>query len=359
MENSPRRPRILALSDGRAGHVHQTEGVLNHLPDADHEMIRVEYPSKGADNALRAKMLMRRGFVTPIGARAMLSTALTPDSFTELANVSPPDIVFSTGSSLAAPNLLLSKMFGAKSVVCTRPSPLGIKPFDLALLPRHQWIDDAPNTARLLGVPTHITPELVAERRAELDATGQTFGPTIGILFGGDDRRYRWTVDLAQRTIEALVGVAGQTGTQIAIATSRRTPPEVEAFLKSRLSESPRCIYSAFVSDPTPKDKPVLTIFALSAWVAVTVDSFSMVCEAASSGRPVGLIQIPSRRADRHASTFDAISDAAGMTQMRLDTLYESASAFTRSPRAARPLRDAETAANAVRVLLGLGAPIP
>ncbi|MDA1192355.1 MAG: ELM1/GtrOC1 family putative glycosyltransferase [Candidatus Poribacteria bacterium] len=351
MENST---RILALSDGKPGHVHQTEGILMRLPDVARQVVPIEYRSKNADNGLRAKVTVRRNVMTTGGARAMLESALTFESYEALMNADPPSLVLSTGSSVAAPNLLMSRIHRAWSVVCTRPSPIGVRHFDLAVLPRHQWRFEGENTVKTLGVPTHITPEIVEQRREALAARPDEPLPrVIGLLFGGNDRRYRWTVEAAQKVIEVLVGVAGRAGMKIAVATSRRTPPEVEAFMKARLAESPACVYSAFASDPPREgDNGVLTILALSAWVAVTVDSYSMVCEAASSGKPVGLIEIPPRRADRYAAAYDAISDKTGMFQLNLETLYEMALSFTQNLRPVTPLDDAQTAADAVRRLL-------
>jgi len=355
MEDAPAvRPLILALTDGKPGHFHQTEGILAHLPEADRETIRVTFRSKAADNWLRVQVAVGRRLIPARAARAMLNTALEPGSFDALLSVKPPNAVLSTGSSVASVNLLLGRIFGARTVVCMRPSPIGVGPFDLAILARHQWVEDDENAVRVLGVPTHVTPELVEERRRALP---EPVPPTIGLLFGGNDTRYWWTADAAQEVLDVLMAVARATGRWLAVTTSRRTPPDVEALIRSRVVENPYCAYAALASDPSPKEAPVQTILAMSEWVAVTVDSFSMVCEAASSGKPVGLIRIPSARSDRYAPAFAAIAEQTGMADMPLDTLHEQALRLTQNPPQTTPLRDAATAADGIRRLLGIGAP--
>ncbi|MBT3266975.1 hypothetical protein HN371_07465 [Candidatus Poribacteria bacterium] len=353
MEDGPARMTIVALSDGKPGHFHQTRGILDRLPEFDHHIVDIEFRGKRSDNALRAKVAVGRSLTSEAAARAWLDTALTPNSARALAAVPVPHMLLSTGSSVAAPNLLMARAHGAKSVVCTRPSPIGGRRFDLALLPHHQWGQGEENATRLLGVPTHITPQAVARKRDELALanSGEPL-PALGLLFGGDDRRYSWTLEAARKVVESLIAVASRAGLQVAVATSRRTPSNVTEYIRARVTQSPVCAYAAFPDDEPPKHDAVITVLAHSVWTAVTVDSFSMVCEAASAGTPVGLIEIPSRRPDRYAAAFDAIAERTRLTRMRPDTLYEVATSLTQSPPEVEALDDAGTAADAIRRLM-------
>ena len=359
MENKAARKRILGLLDGKPGHVHQTEGVLKHLDDLDHDLIHVRFRSKSADNALRSAVVLGGASVGKALASTLLDAALTPESRRATAELPPPAAILSTGSSVAAPNVLLARIHGCRAVVCTRPSPIGVRPFDVAIVPHHQREWFRPSDIPTIGVPTPITPESVETRRLELlagaVADGRATAPTIGLLIGGNDKRYRWSVSMAETVLEALLAVASRNDMRLAIATSRRTPLDVEAFIRARVVESPMCAYSALAHDPTRTDESAVeTVCALSMWVAVTVDSFSMVCEAASSGKPVGLISVKPRRPDRYAQTYDIIAAQTGMVRMRLNTLYETAMSMTQNPQPSRPLHDAEDAATGVRAALGL-----
>ena len=353
MEDAPSRVTVLALSDGKPGHFHQTRGILDRLTEFEPHFVDIAFPSKRADNALRAKVAVGRSLITVGAARAWLDAALTPESASALADVPRPDIVLSTGSSVAGPNRLVARLNGARSVVCTRPSPIGARGFDLAILPRHQWGHGEGNAVNVLGVPTHIRPQAVTRRREELAREGGPApGRALGLLFGGDDRRYRWTLEAATKVVESLTAVANRADMQVAIATSRRTPQDVTDYIRSRVSQSPVCAYAAFPDDDPPKQDVALTVLAHSVWTAVTVDSFSMVCEAASAGTPVGLIEIPPRRPDRFAVAFDAIAERTRLTRMRPDTLYEVATSLTQSPPDVEALDDAGTAADAIRRLM-------
>ena len=312
----------------------------------------ISFLSKRADNGLRAKVVVGRNLVTVGAARSWLEAALTGESVAELASVVTPDIVLSTGSSVAPVNLLVSRLHGAKSVVCSRPSPIGAGLFDMAILPRHQWQHGDDTAVRVLGAPTHVTPQGVAWRRQELAESGvEDAGEALGLLFGGNDKRYTWSLDAARKVVESLIAVANRADRRIAVATSRRTPADVADYVRGRLTQSPVCGYAAFPGDDPPKANVVQTVLAHSLWTAVTVDSFSMVCEAASGGTPVGLIEIPSRRPDRYAVTYDAIAEHTRLTRMRVDTLYDVATSLTQSQPDVRSLDDAGTAAHAVAQL--------
>ncbi len=359
MEDSTSGRRILALLDHRPGHVRQTEGILRRLDAIVSDTVELSFRSKRADNALRAKAVLARGIAGRRMADRWLNAALTRRCRDELADMPRPDAILSTGSSLAAPNLLLARSFGCPSIVCTRPSPIGVRPFDLAVLPLHQKAKARAKDVTTVGVPTTITPDQIADRRRHIEdaarTEGRTLRPTIGLLMGGNDGRYSWTVGMAETVVEALLATASRHGMHLAVATSRRTPVDVEAFIRARVVESPMCSYAALAHDPDQRpDAPVETILALSSWVAVTVDSLTMVCEAASSGRPVGLIAIKPRRTDRFAPTMEAIAQKTGMIRMRLPTLYELATSLVRSPPEVVPLRDAETAAAGIQDMLNL-----
>ena len=348
--------RAILLSDGKPGHYNQSLGVIERLPECEYHWIDVKFRSKQRDNLLRVLMRLFGRFRLPHRLiKACLHMALQRDTLDEIYAVAP-DFILSTGSSVAAPNLLIGQLFDAKTVTCRRPSPVGIQHFDLAILPRMYWSRrDRANVCKTLGVPNRVRPEKLEVQRKELqtdlDLSDQR---RIGILIGGEDRYDTITETTATRIIEVLQQFATKWDSQLLLTTSRRTPPSVEDLISKRLSDTQRCPILVLAHSENSLTDPVGTIFALSDVIIVTEDSFSMVCEAASSGKRVIILEVDHktrRRPKRHQVYSEIMRHASVMWSgvEDLEIVLETALA-AESP--VKPLQDTQVAATVVRQLL-------
>ena len=348
--------RAILLSDGKPGHYNQSLGVIEWLPECEHHWIDVKFRSKQRDNLLRVLMRLFGGFGLPRRfIKACLHMALQRDTLDEIYAVAP-DFILSTGSSVAAPNLLIGQLYDAKTVTCRRPSPVGIYHFDLALLPRMYWPHrDKNNVCKTLGVPNRVRPEklevLRKEFQTDLDLSDQR---RIGVLIGGEDRYDTITEMTSTRLIEVLQRFVTRWGSQLLLTTSRRTPLSVENLIGKQLSNTQYCPILVLAHGENSITDPVETIFALSDVIVVTEDSFSMVCEAASSGKRVIILEVDHktrRRPKRHKVYSEIMRHASVMhsSVKDLEIALETALA-DESP--IKPLRDTQVAAKAVRQLL-------
>jgi len=348
--------RAILLSDGKPGHYNQSLGVIERLPECEYHWIDVKFRSKQRDNLLRVLMRLFGGFRLPRWLiKACLHMALQRDTLEEIHAVAP-DFILSTGSSVAAPNLLIGQLLDAKTVTCRRPSPVGIQHFDLAILPRMYWSRrDRANVCKTLGVPNRVRPEKLEAQRKELQTDLNLSNQRrIGILIGGEDRYDTITETTATRIIEVLQQFTTKWDSQLLLTTSRRTPPSVENLISKRLSDTQRCPILVLAHSENSLTDPVGTIFALSDVIIVTEDSFSMVCEAASSGKRVIILAVDHktrRRPKRHQVYSEIMRHASVMCSgvEDLEIALETALA-AESP--VKPLQDTQVAATAVRQLL-------
>jgi lauroyl/myristoyl acyltransferase/mitochondrial fission protein ELM1 len=291
-------PEILVLSDGKPGHYNQSFGIMDRLNDINMKLLEVRFKKKWRDNLLRVSTCMLwRIYLPDKLIKAMLSWAMEKASFENLMKVGHFDAVLSTGSSVAAPNVLLGKLTGAKTIVCTRPSPVGIKPFDLVILPEHSRPGHIPgNVTMTLGVPNRITPEYVRTAGIKLaQDLNLDKKQVIGLLLGGDDPYYSIPPDMASMLCDILTDMCREAHIQIALTTSRRTNPDSEIVIKSKMSGNPSCCLLVLASEPQ-KENPVPGILGISDVTIVTEDSFSMVCETASSGRKIVMLETERRK---------------------------------------------------------------
>ena len=348
--------RAILLSDGKPGHYNQSLGVIERLPGCEYHWIDVKFRSKQRDNLLRVLTRLFGGFRLPRRLiKACLHMALQRNTLDEIYTVAP-DFIISTGSSVAAPNLLIGQLFDAKTVTCRRPSPIGIHHFDLAILPRMYWSRrNRANICKTLGVPNRVRPEELEMQRNELqmdlDLSDQR---RIGILIGGDDRYDTITDTTAARLVAVLQQFATKWDSQLLLTTSRRTPLSVENLISKRLSNTERCPILVLAHSEDSLTDPVGTIFALSDVIIVTEDSFSMVCEAASSGKRVIIFKVDHkthRRPKRH-EVYSEIMRHASVMRSGIEDLEMSLETALTAESSIKPLQDTQVAATAVRQLL-------
>ena len=125
--------------------------------------------------------------------------------------------------------------------------------------------------------------------------------------------------------------------------------------LSSTLKHADWCPFFIEPNTPSALTDPYQAILALSDLLIVTADSFSMVCEAASSGRPVIVLKLSRERAKKpkRYNVYAYMEQHAVVRQCRLDGLkqYIADGLTSRVPNT--PLRDTETAAEAIHSLSG------
>lgn len=350
--------KIVILSDKKPGHYKQSLGIVEKMPECQVEWLEVEFRRKWRDNLLRVFICIFGGVSLSIPLiHTLLRGNLTAETYNVLTQLQTADIVLSTGSSVAPVNLLLGRILGAKTVTCRSPSPVGTRYFDLAILPMLSW-HNAPsknNVCQTIGVPNPISPDILdAERRRLNHEMNLPERPRIGLLIGGSDRHETITVADAERLSKICETVATEMNTQILVTTSRRTPSDVTAHLVSKVKHSDRCPLFIVPDTPSELEDPYQAILALSDLLIVTADSFSMVCEAASSGRKVIALMLSSKnvRLPKRHKVYEYMEQHAIVSRCRLEELAQHIKSALTSRASNTPLQDTETAVQAIRQLV-------
>ena len=350
--------RVIILSDNRPGHYKQSLGIVQKLPECRTEWLEVRFKQKWRDNVLRVFMCVFGGLSLPASLiHVILQWSLVPESYTALTRLQTGDIILSTGSSVAAINLLLGQILGAKTVTCRRPSPIGTRYFDLAILPMISWHNakGGSNICQTIGVPNPISSDTLNAERKRLQYTlNLPDCRRIGILLGGTDRHETITTADAAKLFDICETVAAEMNAQVLVTTSRRTPPDVVASLSSTLKHTDWCPLFIVPDIPSELEDPYQAILALSDLLIVTGDSFSMVCEAASSGCPVIVLMLSEEKArlpKRH-EVYRYMEEQEIVRRCRLDNLAQHTVDNLASDVPPSPLQDTETAVRAIRSLM-------
>lgn len=255
-------PVIWLLTDNKPGHRNQLKGLGNRL--------RVK--------AGASLFWVNTQEVSVPLWRALL--AIPPALHKALPH---PDLVIAAGTGTHKLLLSARRLKNAKTLVIMKPG-FPRSWVDGAIIPAHDGITANQNTLIIEGAINTITPLATVTDKPEalllLGGPSQHFDWDDGVVFGqvthliSEYPQWRWTISGSRRTPDALrAQLEGLEGPRITVANPDSTH---EDWLSHRVAES-RAVW-------------------------VTPDSMSMVCEAATSGVPTGLLQLQSRAGSRVAN---------------------------------------------------------
>ncbi len=266
--------RVLWLTDDRPGHRNKAAGVLHAL--------RRKRPVEVIEQRVNWRWSAARQMLGRLGEAGL---KLPPNWFlTGHQSVAEVDLILSAGGSTQWVNAALSAQLNVPNVFCGSLRKLPASLFDVIPLPDPPT-DSAPYL-RLDLLPSNISSQIA--REAADACFGQRLeGRVWTVLIGGDGEGLRWSIDDLRALTERLVDAASEQEIKLAVATSRRTPPEGERAIR-RLVESSGCLFAAdWYHDRQGSPSPLAALMGAAERVYVTADSASMTHEAISSGRPV------------------------------------------------------------------------
>ena len=362
MSSNPQPKKIVILSDGKPGHYNQSLGIMDQLSDDEYQLVEINFRSKWHDNILRIFLsLFPGGKLADKVIWSILFFSLTEETISKLKNIQSVALILSTGSSVAAVNLLLGQLLDAKTVTCRPPSPVGTRQFDLAILPRLYWRQpERINVCRTLGVPNRVNPERLEHFRPLSQKVSSSQRSKIGLLIGGNSPLHNISKKVATRWIDFLIQLVKSRKWQVLLSTSRRTPKVIEEYIadivKDRNDDFPINLFSHQI--PSSSQFKFEHILANSDLLLVTEDSFSMVCEACSSGKPVVILEVERTQPNWRYRQWDTIYQeltARQIAEWETDQLTNQVNGIVMAEKPAIKvpcLRDAEIAARSINQLL-------
>lgn len=350
--------KIVVLSDKKPGHYKQSLGIVQKMPDCTSEWIDIQFKSKWRDNILRIMMCIFGGIhFSSSFIHVVLMWCLDQTSYKSVNFVQEADLILSTGSSVASVNLLLGKMLNAKTITCLRPSPVGIRYFDLAILPMLYWKRSRKkqNLCKTTGIPNPISPDILnSEREILSDVLKLNAQKRIGILIGGNDKHETISMTDAMQLLRFCKETANTQNVQILLTTSRRTPLEVTQLLNESLSTEEWCPLYVDPNTTSEIDDPYQAILALSDILIVSADSFSMVCEAASSGKKVYVTKLTHKtnHLPKRYKVYQYMEEHSYITLCTIEDLHKYITDATLFHSSSTTLNDTEIAVGTIRTMM-------
>lgn len=292
-----REASITILSDGKIGHLRQSQAVAEMSRKAFAErdieasvgIEQVEFKNN-ISRRLISLVALFSCFLNGQVGQGFLKWLLTKKCFGRITAVNA-DLIISCGASVAGLNYLLSSEIEARSVVILKPSILSYKNFGLIILPQH----DRKRRDNLKGniVVTYATPNLITPQYLEEQMKlfvarfihlKINMRVKIGVFIGGDSKN----VFLPERQVKVLIHqlseISEQINAEIYLTTSRRTPRGIEVLLQRELKKHAR-FPVLIIANRNDVPEAVGGILGMVDIAVVSGDSISMISEAASSGK--------------------------------------------------------------------------
>ena len=326
--------RCVILSDGKPGHVSQSQGLMNVLEsnDSNQEIIFEKEICVINYKSVFHRMLLF--ILSPvlsffIQSRVSILRYFLEKSSYENVIKQPADLVISCGSGTVPLSLLVAKENGAKKCVIMKPPfPYNYCKYDLMIVPEHDKFSGS--KSKVLKVTTALN---IVDRgrilndgkklRSDLNIGDKT--EVISVFIGGETKKYTFDLEIYKKFLNDLCSFAEKNNFQILFTTSRRTRKDIVNITKEILSNNVLC---PLLVIPTEKNiKGIVSAMLGAASIAVvTEDSVSMISEAVSAEKKLMVIKVAEKFNSKKHQAFQAALAlkkliAIGDTRNMLETL--------------------------------------
>ena len=282
---------VLILSDSKLGHLKQSKALLSFLLEEDYEfrseIVEVKYKDKF--RRILANVLALFAGRNCLVYGKILPFLVDKETWNKLDRIWA-DIVISTGSFIAPANKLFSSYLGAKSATILRPN-MPLSKFDLAIIPEHDRVSSE-DTVIIKGALVYRN-NVEDKVRECKDFFKLSENKKICLFLGGPGFDTKEFINNLRDFIYKLKDFSLNKGYKLLVSTSRRTPKEVELFLKKELNDFENNEVLVIVNEGN-HDFVFEGFIGLSDMVFVSSESISMVSEIGVFNKPCFCVSLES-----------------------------------------------------------------
>ncbi|MFH1189439.1 MAG: ELM1/GtrOC1 family putative glycosyltransferase [Candidatus Omnitrophota bacterium] len=353
---------VLVLSDGKAGHLNQSLAIARQIQKVrvsqgyKEEETRISVVDVKYKSALaRAALEISAKFATwrCHGLMRCMETCLEKGSYDTLMK-SYSDYIVSCGSVTAPANVFMAKENNAKNIIIMKPGAIGLRQFSLAIIPKHDKPPKRKNVVTTTLAPNLIDRDSMREHGARLrDQVNIEKNTVLGALIGGGNPEFAMTKDMANKAISGMIEFCKAYDADLLLTTSRRTPKEVEALIKERLSKHSFCKLMVIANEKN-MEGAVAGILDICDIVTVSGESVSMVSEAIHSGKKVVVFDLEKKnsRITKYERVLDSLEREGYLSRAHPADLGTRLDKVWRTVRAIKKVDDRDRTLEAVKGLL-------
>jgi uncharacterized protein len=288
--SDPSSPRVWVLHDGKPGMASQALGLA--------EATGFPFIEKQLAIPFPWTCLPPRLWLSPLASVKAAGAALLPPW---------PDLVIGCGRNAAMPALAVRRASGGTTLAVQIQDPgVGHREFDLFVVPEHDHLRGR-RVIVTRGAVHRVTATRLAAETARFPALTAMPRPILVVLIGGANKAYRFGLRRVAEIADAVVAILRSQGGSALVTPSRRSGAAGVAMVREKLRDLPAMVWDG------SGENPYFAFLALADAFLATVDSVSMISEAAATGKPVHLLELAGGNAK--FARFHAALQSAGITR--------------------------------------------
>ena len=226
------------------------------------------------------------------------------------------DVIISCGRKSVIPSIYLKKNSSKKITNIHIQDPkVNLNNFSYVIAPEHDGLTGK-NVYSTKGAMHYLTKEEIDNHTNYLKDKLQSGKKYFLLILGGPTKHYDYSEGNIINIFNLYNDLITKNNLQGIIIPSMRTPKNTIDLAKNKLGEK------NLVIDTVDK-KAYLSALSLAKYIAVTCDSTSMISEAALTGKPIYVADIPTKKNDQRIQKFKELFHQLNITK-KLDTKLET-----------------------------------
>ena len=226
------------------------------------------------------------------------------------------DVIISCGRKSVIPSIYLKKNSSKKITNIHIQDPkVDLNNFSYVIAPEHDDLTGK-NVYSTKGAMHYLTKEEIDNHTNYLKDKLQSGKEYFLLVLGGPTKHYDYSEGNIINIFNLYNNLITKNNLQGIIIPSMRTPKNTIDLAKNKLGEK------NLVIDTVDK-KAYLSALSLAKFIAVTCDSTSMISEAALTGKPIYVADIPTKKNDQRIQKFKELFHKLNIIK-KLDTKLET-----------------------------------
>ena len=284
-----RKLKALLLTQGMHGMISQVEGMAKALnAEYNHKIVRLSFPW----NLIPPKF-------TPI------SEIILKDK-TYLTENETLDLVISCGRKSVIPSILLKKKNPKIFTIHIQNPKVSFKNFDAIIAPEHDNLN-GDNVYSSKGAIHYITEQEINKAKLYLSDKIKS-QKLVSLILGGPNKYYSFDKDQLNKIFNEIRSNFISKGYAVIVIPSMRTPKMIIDLAIKEFGAD------GYVVNSVDK-QAYLSAFALATNIVVTCDSTSMISEAATSGKPIFVAHMKTKKNNYRFKKFFKLFKEVGITR--------------------------------------------